>query len=270
MTFYGYDANLPSGLEEAFVRYSVTSNLMELFSETNAGTIPFDTVKLPYDFIFVETNDRVSPDVVICGVMASKSENWRRTIKETRGDGNGGIGIILRPIYKIKGSVFSPVEFEIFKDGETIEEVRVTWSTMTKKASDIGLYEDHPLVKRSSWYCWLVVAMVCIYVTCSDADVLLGIDTKEYRKLSAKKNPKKAKLQQLRNTRYLGTKITIDRKIVDRKLSSKGGTHASPVPHWRTGHFRHLDSGKVVWIRPCIVGYGAGKQIPVIKKYLLK
>ena len=33
--------------------------------------------------------------------------------------------------------------------------------------------------------------------------------------------------------------------------TAKGGTHASPRPHDRRGHPRHLKSGRTVWVRDC-------------------
>lgn len=36
-----------------------------------------------------------------------------------------------------------------------------------------------------------------------------------------------------------------------------GGTHASPRRHKRRGHYRHLASGAVVWVRNCVVGSGS-------------
>ena len=33
-----------------------------------------------------------------------------------------------------------------------------------------------------------------------------------------------------------------------------GGTHASPRPHDRRGHRRHLSDGRAVWVRSCHVG----------------
>jgi len=35
---------------------------------------------------------------------------------------------------------------------------------------------------------------------------------------------------------------------------SDGGTHASPRLHERRGHWRHLRSGEIVWVRECLVG----------------
>ena len=34
----------------------------------------------------------------------------------------------------------------------------------------------------------------------------------------------------------------------------QGGTHASPRQHIRRGHYRHYKSGKIAWVRDCIVG----------------
>ncbi len=39
---------------------------------------------------------------------------------------------------------------------------------------------------------------------------------------------------------------------------SLGGTHASPRLHLRRGHVRHLESGKRVWVRECVVGSAHG------------
>ena len=36
----------------------------------------------------------------------------------------------------------------------------------------------------------------------------------------------------------------------------QGGTHASPCPHMRAGHWRRLKSGRQTWIRQCQVGKG--------------
>lgn len=58
-----------------------------------------------------------------------------------------------------------------------------------------------------------------------------------------------------------------------RSATAAGGTHASPVPHLRRGHIRHLPDGKTTWVRDCLVMvadpaerfsrayYGAGGQV---------
>lgn len=49
-----------------------------------------------------------------------------------------------------------------------------------------------------------------------------------------------------------------------------GGCHASPRMHWRRGHVRKLESGKIAHVRPHLVG-GAGASVQVAKpKYELK
>lgn len=47
---------------------------------------------------------------------------------------------------------------------------------------------------------------------------------------------------------------------------SRGGTHASPAEHLRRGHHRRLKSGRVVFVRSCIVGSRANGI--VAKDYL--
>ena len=54
-------------------------------------------------------------------------------------------------------------------------------------------------------------------------------------------------------------------------IESKGsddstGTHKSPVQHLRRGHWRRLRSGKIVWVRPCIIN-ADGEKDTRIKKY---
>lgn len=48
--------------------------------------------------------------------------------------------------------------------------------------------------------------------------------------------------------------LTVMKPHVITGAASLGGTHASPKIHTRRGYFRHLRSGKEVWISPCIVG----------------
>lgn len=51
------------------------------------------------------------------------------------------------------------------------------------------------------------------------------------------------------------------------KQEPKGGTHASPRPHDRRGHYRTYKSGKQVWVRNMRVGKGEGF---VFKDYIVK
>lgn len=49
----------------------------------------------------------------------------------------------------------------------------------------------------------------------------------------------------------------------------RGGTHASPVPHWRRGHLRTLADGRVVPVSPTIVAWVGGEK-PVPKDYVFE
>ena len=51
---------------------------------------------------------------------------------------------------------------------------------------------------------------------------------------------------------YDWTTVTIEPP--KQKGESLGGTHASPRLHDRRGHWRHMKSGKQVWVRQCKVG----------------
>jgi hypothetical protein len=59
--------------------------------------------------------------------------------------------------------------------------------------------------------------------------------------------------------------VTISAKSL--RGESKGGTHASPRPHDRRGHYRTLKSGKQVWVRNMRVGKGDGF---IFKDYVVK
>ena len=49
--------------------------------------------------------------------------------------------------------------------------------------------------------------------------------------------------------------ITIDPSLLKMPgIVGAGGTHASPRMHWRRGHVRHYDDGRITSVRPAIVG----------------
>lgn len=282
MTFFGYDIDESAfaGLvDENVPRYVISPNLLKLFDETDDCKLPLELVKAPYDRMFIEINDRIIEDLVICGIVVIhiSDEKLSEVNEYIVSNGNSpirteniGFGVYrLIPIYKAHGATHTPTYFDVttYSESKIIRDVNVEWGTVGETN---GLFEDHPLVKTASVYCWMVVVMVCIYVTLNDADIILGIETKEYKKISKKKKPKQSKLRQLRSTKYLGNNIKIDRKLELHEKSNLGGTHASPCPHWRTGHFRHLKNGKIVWIKPCIIGFGNQNRIPPLKKYLLQ
>jgi hypothetical protein len=276
MTFFGYDVknvrniSLGKRFEEICVRYVVSKDLLEMFSETKMETLPVDLFKLPYPCIFIETNDKLSDECAVVGIIAFNND-FIDNVGTDYGDDKRNRLVEVYPLYKINGTISMPVGFIVRSrpGSSSIVDVDCDWSTPTKDPMDVGLHEEHPLVKRASLYCWAIAAITSIYVTSNDADIILGINTKEYKKLIKKKKTKTGKINQLRNTRYLGNKIKIDRKINTRKTPG-GGTHASPCPHWRSGHFRHLGGGKIVWVKPCIIGFGKEKQIPEFKKYIVE
>lgn len=121
-----------------------------------------------------------------------------------------------------------------------------------------------------------IVATV-VYITISDSDDMLAKDSPEYAQwLKAMERfppghkQRKALQRQLdvadsTSRHYLGKTIKIDRHLLDPKQEGKGGTHASPRTHWRTGHFRPVWKGprneayrQNVWIKPTIVNAGKG------------
>jgi len=62
--------------------------------------------------------------------------------------------------------------------------------------------------------------------------------------------------------------LTLDLDRAKRIIASRGGTHASPRHHTRRGHWRHMESGKKVWIGPMEIGDKADGE--VVKDYKVK
>lgn len=61
-------------------------------------------------------------------------------------------------------------------------------------------------------------------------------------------------------------KIRTDERLVAR--GHQGGSHASPVMHWRRGHMRRLESGKLVPVAPTIVN-ASDEHKPLAKDYVI-
>lgn len=127
----------------------------------------------------------------------------------------------------------------------------------------------------------LLKSLICasLYITSPDADMVLAKDSEIYRNwiknMQEKGVPsrmmKEAEHKRSRlgdDTHYMGQFVTINRhKNVSKEL---GGTHASPLTHWRDGYFRRQHYGprednlvKTVFIEPTIVNGHMG--IPLSK-----
>ncbi len=59
-------------------------------------------------------------------------------------------------------------------------------------------------------------------------------------------------------------------RIADKYKSGKsgGGSHASPIMHWRRGHFREYKSGLIVPVAPTLVN-ATDDALPAVKKYVI-
>jgi hypothetical protein len=55
--------------------------------------------------------------------------------------------------------------------------------------------------------------------------------------------------------------------VTARSNTDRGGTHASPVPHLRRGHMRHLASGRLTWVRDCIVNARSAAEAERRERY---
>lgn len=65
-------------------------------------------------------------------------------------------------------------------------------------------------------------------------------------------------------TRHI--RVRTDERLISRE--HQGGTHASPVMHWRRGHMRRLESGKIVPVAPTIVN-ASDEHKPLAKEYIV-
>jgi len=81
--------------------------------------------------------------------------------------------------------------------------------------------------------------------------------------------PAKVNAKRERNNKPLLTRVTyIDgaRYTTAAYNTSRGNTHASPVPHLRRGHIRHLGE-RVVWVRDCVVNAYSRDSVDIRNQY---
>jgi len=124
-----------------------------------------------------------------------------------------------------------------------------------------------------------------IYVASEDPDAVLAKDSEDYKKwvesLSRRKIPNRIRplidnrMKGVKNTYLLGEYITINRHNTERSDDEPKDSHASPVTHWRRGHYRRQNYGpkdeqqsKILFIQPTIVNAFKGNPIPQ-RKYKL-
>jgi len=99
----------------------------------------------------------------------------------------------------------------------------------------------------------------------SSATMLLNTKyaSKNSTTISSKLNNRRLK----NNKPLLHNYTTIRLSTSDRASSCGDGSHASPKPHWRRGHVRRYQNGKVSAISPCLVNW-SGEEIKK-KTYLV-
>lgn len=77
------------------------------------------------------------------------------------------------------------------------------------------------------------------------------------------------KARALKGKPFIGDRYKITLRDFDIKRDPAtrmvGGSHASPRPHWRRGHLRHLEGGRIVPVIPTVVG-AQGTQSDIGKK----
>lgn len=88
--------------------------------------------------------------------------------------------------------------------------------------------------------------------------------------IGIKLNQKREKRGLLPIMPYHTVYFEADGKRYNMDGTEHGGTHASPRMHWRRGHIRKFESGKIAHVRPCLVG-SIGTSAQVLKpKYEMR
>jgi hypothetical protein len=102
----------------------------------------------------------------------------------------------------------------------------------------------------------------CIHkMTFSDDEVRIAVPTPKEKQVNRKRiRSNKAPLIEFRLIKIAQPKSQLP--------SLPQGTHASPRQHWRRGHWRHLSSGKRVFVKPMLVG--DEKNGKIIKDYIVE
>ncbi|MGD9670237.1 MAG: hypothetical protein AB7U75_14565 [Hyphomicrobiaceae bacterium] len=91
------------------------------------------------------------------------------------------------------------------------------------------------------------------------------------RETQVREEPAPFKLNKLRAKKGrppIGDRYFIHIAQAQRRLFSDkgGGTHASPIPHWRRGHLRHMANGTIVPVVPHAVGAKGAEPSAIHKK----
>lgn len=116
-------------------------------------------------------------------------------------------------------------------------------------------------------YCQVEINAKCTSSNLIAAIMLLN--SKFTRKTNTEVSEKLNKKRQKNNRPQLLSYTTVD--LRDLIISTeRGGTHASPRPHWRRGHIRTLQNGKKIPIEPCLVNWEPGVNLDTAKVYKVK
>jgi hypothetical protein len=120
-----------------------------------------------------------------------------------------------------------------------------------------------------------IIKSLIAYIERGDADSILGKDSKDY--ISAVESMKKSRTGTEKNRRAYEIRKSLESSIIlgsrityinrhEKQDGEKHGTHNSPSPHWRRGHFRRqhfgakMEESKIIYIAP------TGVCMPSIEK----
>jgi len=221
--------------------YWVTRDLAQAAAQTSPPeTLKLADIKFPMDgMLFMLPEGTLDPP----GQQAS----WLAVAKAQNREGKvsvafvtGGFGPTYATTLRSEEplSSFDSLPFETFVPSEL--------SIIPPQFPDAGVEEDTKFTKRA---CHLGTTLLMLM---NARPELVAVETQADA-------PTTPEGRTPRNKLFAPNWVGRDYRIVRRGEAE--GTHASPVMHWRRGHWRHQPFGperrerKDIWIEPCLVGH---------------
>ncbi|MBN2258754.1 MAG: hypothetical protein JW704_13210, partial [Anaerolineaceae bacterium] len=233
--------------------YVISQSLMEMFKHTNLDRLPTSLLCVPYGCCYLRCPDLQLGDVMLDGLLLYQEKDSIH------------VSMISGPDNFFWSMAMIDAKYDRLKDA-----FKDKWA-------------PPPEIQH-------IVACALIYIISENADIILAKDSPKYRewiegmkrrqltgkdRTRIKKHPASIDEEKTYN---LGEYIVINRHRPPAVIiaGQEKGSHRSPVPHWREGHFRQQAIGprsenkrKTVWIEPTIVNAFEGMEIPKKKKYKL-
>lgn len=206
-------------------------------------------LRLPYEYMTLEFSDSklglllrdISPDMLVTFARDAKdNEEKVNALQLLASHKNGFVGVYFVAFNEEHPKIlnmFARVDKNSFIDGN--------WGASYDTIEDEGISADTFRQNTYAYAQWLYKLLDVLGALCTThtEEVIQQASPKNNRRILDGKLP-------IWEVKTLVLKTPVTRTVSE----YQGGTHASPRQHIRRGHYRHYKSGKIAWVRDCIVG----------------